>query len=73
MGSITLIPSAFTALLNCPTLFFTDDMLDACLEVLEDVCDFLWKNFVIFQVCQGNPIDSFLVMLVVKLLAVRLH
>ena len=55
------------------SFFFADDMLDTCLEVLEDVCDFLWKNFIVLQVCQGNPIDLFLVMLVVKLLAVRLH
>ena len=57
----------------CPTLFFADDMLNTYLEVLEDVCDFLWKNFIVFQVCQGNPIDLFLLMLVVKLLAVRFH
>ena len=55
------------------SFFFADDMLDACLEVLEDVCDFFWKYFIVFQVCKGNPIDLFLVMLVVKLLAVRLH
>ena len=55
------------------SFFFTDDMLDACLEVLEDVCNFLWKNFVVFQVCQGNPIDLFLVMLVIKLLAAWFH
>lgn len=55
------------------SFFFANDMLDACLEVLEDVCDFLWENSVVFQVCQGNPIDLFLLMLVVKLLAVRFH
>ena len=55
------------------SFFFTDDLLDTCLEVLEDMCNFLWKNFIVFQVCQGNPIDLFLLMLVVKLLAVRLH
>ena len=55
------------------SFFFADDMLDACLEVLEDVCNFLWKNFVVFQVCQGNPIDLFLVMLVIKLLAAWFH
>ena len=55
------------------SFFFTDDLLDTCLEVLEDMCNFLWKNFIVFEVCQGNPMDLFLLMLVVKLLAVRLH